>query len=68
MPKKNDIITLKIEDLTNLGFGVGKSSGMVVFVQDAVPEDTVSARIIKVTSSYCVARLERIITPSPMRT
>ena len=68
MPKKNDIITLKIEDLTNLGFGVGKSCGMVVFVQDAVPEDTVSARIIKATSSYCVARLERIITPSPMRT
>ena len=68
MPKKNDILTLKIEDLTNLGFGVAKCDGMVVFVQDAVPGDTVRARVIKATASYCVARLDGLISPSTMRT
>ena len=67
MPKKNDILTLKIEDLTNLGFGVAKCDGMVVFVQDAVPGDTVRARVIKATASYCVARLDGLLAPEIVR-
>ena len=48
MLKKNDSITLNIEDLTNLGFGVGRAeSGIVVFVSDAVIGDVCSVRIIK---------------------
>lgn len=66
--KKNEIITLEISDMTNLGFGVGKHEGMVVFVSDAVIGDTLEAKIIKITSSYAVAKLERLIIPSNERT
>ena len=48
---KNDVIELEIYDITNLGFGVGKHEGQVVFVNDAVPGDFVSAKIIKITDS-----------------
>ena len=66
--RKNDTLTLKIEDITNLGFGVAKSDGEVIFISDTVPGDEVEARIIKVASSFAVAKCERLITPSPSRT
>ena len=66
--KKNDVITLKIEDITNLGFGVGRADGAVVFVASAVPGDTVEVKIIKEASSYYVGRVERFITLSGIRT
>ena len=66
--KKNDTLTLEITDITNLGFGVAKVAGEVVFVSGAVPEDTVEAKIIKVSSSFAVARVERFIKRSSLRT
>ena len=66
--KKNDILTLEIEDITNLGFGVAKHCGEVIFVSDAVPGDRVKARIIKVGSSFSVARVEELISASELRT
>lgn len=65
--KKNQVITLEIIDLTNLGFGVGRYEGQVVFVSDAVTGDTVKARIIKVGSSYSVARVEEYLKKSALR-
>ncbi len=67
MLKKNDTVELAIYDMTNLGFGVGKSEGLVVFVSGAVVGDVVLAKIIKTTSSYAVGRIEKIITPSKER-
>ena len=67
MLKKNELILLEIYDITNLGYGVGKHEGQVVFVNDAVPGDVVSAKIIKITSSYAVAKLEKLITLSEKR-
>ena len=66
--KKNEIHTLSVEGMTNLGFGVARASGCVVFVQGAITGDEIEARIIKVTASYAVARIERIIKPSEHRT
>ena len=66
--KKNDTLTLKIEDITNLGFGVAKHEGAVIFVSDTVPGDVVEAKIIKATSSYYVARAEKCVKLSEMRT
>ena len=66
--KKNQEITLEITDLNNLGCGVGRYDGAVVFVRGAVSGDVVRAGIIKVNKSYYVARLIEIITPSPYRT
>ncbi len=65
--RKNQIIEISIDDITDLGFGVGRKDGIVVFVGDTVPGDTVSAVIIKVNSSYLVARVREYITRSPQR-
>ncbi len=66
--KKNDIIELDIIDLNNLGCGVGKAAdGMTVFVKGAVTGDRVRAKVIKVASSYAVARLESILSASAER-
>ena len=42
---KNDIITLKIEDMGIDGEGIGKIDGMTFFVKDAVIGDEIEARI-----------------------
>lgn len=65
--KKNDIIELKIDSITNLGFGVGRHGGIVVFVSGAVTGDIISARIIKVSPSYAVGRVEKFIEKSTIR-
>ena len=43
--RKNDIVTLKIEDCGIDGEGIGKADGFTVFVKDAVIGDTVTAKI-----------------------
>lgn len=65
--KKNDVLTLKIEDITNLGFGVARHNGEVIFIADTVPGDEVEAKIIKIASSYAVARCERLTVASAAR-
>ena len=66
--KKNDIIELEITDLNNLGCGVGKTDdGIVVFVKGAVTGDRVLAKIIKISSSFLVGKLEKITVSSPNR-
>lgn len=66
--QKNDIISLEITEINNLGAGVGRAEdGRVVFVQGAVTGDTVEASIIKVNRSFLVGRLVRVLTPSPWR-
>lgn len=64
---KNSVIELDVTDLNNLGNGVGRIDGRVVFVRGAVSGDRVRARVIKVNKSFSVARLEEIITPSAER-
>ncbi len=66
--KKGDIIRLSIDDLNNLGSGVGRAEdGRVVFVRGAVTGDIVEAKIIKVNSKYYVGRLEKLVEPSKNR-
>ena len=62
MKNKNDVITLKITDMNNLGCGVGRDTdGCVTFVNGAVTGDTVRATVIKVNKNYCVARLAEVL-------
>jgi len=68
MVKKNDIQTVKITEINDLGYGVGRIDGMITFVAAAVTGDVVEAKLIKVNRSYAVARIEKILTPSPYRT
>ena len=66
--RKNDVIRLSVEEINNLGFGVGHTKeGQVVFVRGAVTGDDLDARIIKVNKSYLVARIERMHHASALR-
>lgn len=67
MLAKNQKHEIDITDLNNLGFGVGRVDGNVVFVSGAVDGDRVLAHIIYAAKDYAVAKTEKIITPSPYR-
>lgn len=65
--KKNDCVTVTIEDMSTEGEGIGKVDGFALFVKDTVPGDTVEAKIVKSKKSYAYARLEKVLSPSPFR-
>jgi len=65
--RKNDVVTLTIEDIGSDGEGIGKSDGYTLFVKDAVIGDTVEARITKCKKNYGYARVEKVVTPSSFR-
>lgn len=65
--RKNQILTVTIEDIGNDGEGIGRSDGYILFVKDAVCGDIVKAKLTKVKKNYAYARLEEIIQPSPDR-
>lgn len=62
--QKNEVFQATITDQNNLGNGVCRYKGAVVFVPAGVVGDEAELKIIKVASSYAVARIERLITPS----
>lgn len=64
---ENDIVTLNIKKMSNLGYGIAKLDGYVVFVEGACPGDTVSAKIIKANKNFANAKTIDVITPSPHR-
>ncbi len=65
--KKNDIITVKIEDMSHEGLGIGKLEGYTVFVKDAVVGDLAKVRLTKTKKTYAFARLEEIVEASSDR-
>ena len=66
--RKNDLLTLKIEDCGTDGEGIGKADGFTVFVKDAVIGDLVKVKIMKAKKNYGYGRLMEILEPSPYRT
>lgn len=65
--KKNDVVTVRIEDMGTDGEGIGKVDGFTLFIKDALIGDVVEAKLMKVKKNYGYARLMNIITPSPDR-
>ncbi len=65
--KKDSTVELDITDINNLGNGVGRIDGRVVFVRGAVSGDRVKAKVIKINKSFAVAKLLEVITPSEHR-
>lgn len=65
--RKDDLITVTIEDLSSEGLGVGHYDGMAFFIKDTVIGDVAEAKIMKLKKTYGYARLIRLITPSPDR-
>lgn len=62
--KKDDLIEVTIEDLSEEGTGIGKFEGMTFFIKDAVIGDRVRAKIMKMKKNYGFARLMEVLTPS----
>lgn len=65
--KKNDRLTLKIEDLNNLGYGVAHTDGKTVFVSGAVDGDRCEALVLKDCGTYAIAKCLSLSSPSPFR-
>lgn len=65
--KKNETVTLLIEDISSEGLGIGHAESMAVFVKDTVPGDRVRCKIVKMKKTYAFGRLEEILTPGPDR-
>ena len=61
------ILEVKIEKLSNLGFGIAKVNGYVIFVSGACPEDAVKIRITQKNKNFANAEIIDLITPSPHR-
>ena len=60
-------IELRIDSLTNLGAGVGRIDGWVVFVPFSLPGEWVKARVFRNDKSFSQADLIEVIEPSPDR-
>ena len=65
--KKNDKITVTIEDIGVNGEGIGKVEGYTLFVKDAIIGDTVEAVITKPKKNYAYAKMINIIESSKQR-
>ena len=65
--KKNDKITVTIEDIGVNGEGIGKVEGYTLFVKDAIMGDTVEAVITKPKKNYAYAKMISIIESSKHR-
>jgi 23S rRNA (uracil1939-C5)-methyltransferase len=66
--KKGDELTLTIDAMAIGGKGIARMEGLVVFVDGAVPGDTVRARIMKVKSQFLEARNIGLVEASAART
>jgi len=65
--KKDDFVTLTIEDMGVDGEGIGHVDGCTLFVKDALIGDVITAKIMKMKKNYGYARLMEILTPSEDR-
>lgn len=66
--KKNDLVTVAIDDMGKDGEGIGRYEGCALFIKDAVIGDVVEAKIMKMKKHYGYARLMKVIKPSDKRT
>ena len=66
--QKNQLLTLRIERLSNDGSGVAHSSeGEAVFVPGTAPGDEAQVHIVKDCGRYAFGILDKLLTPSPDR-
>lgn len=67
---KKDIpesLTVEIEKLSNLGLGIAKYNGYIIFVSNSCPGDIVKIKIGKKNKHYGQAEITEIIKPSLYR-
>jgi 23S rRNA (uracil1939-C5)-methyltransferase len=64
---RGDEIVLTVDDAAFEGRTIGRHEGFVVFVDGAVPGDSVKVRLLKVKKSYAEAKVVSVEQPSPHR-
>ena len=67
MIRKNDKLTVTIEDYSNEGFGIARVDGYVLFIPGAAVGETIEAHILKVGRSFGYAKIVNIVQPSADR-
>lgn len=65
--KIQEPIELTIHTLSTEGRGIGEYQGKKVFVQGALPGETVWAKVYKQNSRYWEANTQSVVTSSPLR-
>lgn len=65
--KVNDEIAVSIEKLSNLGFGIAKHEGLVIFVENGCPGDKVKIKITKSNKNWANGQIIEILEKSPHR-
>lgn len=65
--KKDDVVVITIEDMSENGEGIGKAEGYTLFVKDTVMGDQAEVKIIKAKKTYGYGKLIRLIVPSADR-
>lgn len=65
--KRDDEVVLTVDQAAFEGRTVGRLEGLVVFVDGAVPGDTVRVRILKSKKNYAEAKVIAVEHPSPHR-
>jgi len=67
MVKKNDKLTVEIENVTAKGFGVAKVDDFTLFTDGGLPGDKLSVKVLKVKPRYGYGKILQVLTPSPHR-
>ncbi len=66
--KKNDIVRIRIHDISYDGQGIGKTDdGAVIFVKEGLIGEVVDVHILKVLKNMAFGKIKEIITPSIYR-
>lgn len=62
-----DDLTVEIEKLSNLGYGIARFEGYVIFVKSTCPGDRVKIKLTKKNKNYAYANVTEFVEPSPLR-
>lgn len=65
--EKNKIYEMQIDALGSKGEGIGRIAGYTVFVEGALPGETIRVLIVKVKKNYGYGKLMEILEVSPER-
>lgn len=57
-------LIVEVDKLSNLGYGISRVNGYVIFVENACPGDKLKVRLTKKNKNYATAVITEIIEPS----
>lgn len=67
MLNKNDIVDVEIVDLSHEGAGIARVDGLVFFIENALPGESIRMRVLKVKKNIGFGKVEEYLTISPHR-